>query len=287
MSATRIVRREAFTKERLVKEQVYIALGTPQKFVKLGNLCVRVRSRSMHLFYNMDCGDHKAKMFDVDNGSYENNENLHWSFHADGHGHMKKGKKNFFKGQTSDGSPMNDPEKTLLILGIETFYLDAAPTNEGSCEVGTLFLSPPNESDRYSVLWLWAAATDSKKIHPRMFYKNFIGKHAEYGTFQSGNIGDLAMSLEAQTVLAVNEWEIRVLFLKGLLPVMTREVVLKHPKGEERAWRSYVFVDFHLPLDQMLGLVAAKKKPILLAGSYEIAPEARTPMAWGRKKKER
>ena len=69
-------------------------------------------------------------MFDVDNGSYENNESLHWSFHADGHGHMKKGRKNFFKGQTSDGSPMNDPEKTLLILGIETFYLDAAPTKK-------------------------------------------------------------------------------------------------------------------------------------------------------------
>lgn len=266
-------------------KRVYIAIGTPKKFVKIGNLYGRIKSKSIHLFYNMDYGDYKTEMFDVDPGNYENNP--HWSFHADGHGHKKIGKKNFFKGRTSDGSPMNDPEKTLLILGIETFYPDIAPTREESYEEGTVFLSPPNQSDRYSILWLWTAATDSKKIHPRTFYKNLIGKHAEYGTFQSGDIGDLAMSLEAQTVLALNEWEVRVLFLKEFLPEMTGEVTLKHPKGETCAWRRSVFVDFYLQLDQMLGLAAAKKKPILFEGSYEIAPEDMTPMAWGKKKRER
>lgn len=57
-----------------MKEQVYLALGTPQKFVQLGNFCVKVRDQSMHVYYNMDLGNSKTKFFDLSSGTYKNME---------------------------------------------------------------------------------------------------------------------------------------------------------------------------------------------------------------------
>lgn len=267
--------------------QVYIALGTPEKFAKLGDFNVKVRDQSMNVYYNMDLGNNRQKMFDLNSGIEKNVEKMHRSFHSSGRSHMKEEEdgKQLIKGETSDGSPMNDPDKTLLILGVESFHFDVAPVESGAYDPGTVFLSPPNGIDRYSILWLWAPATDNKTIHPRQFYRNSIGHIAEFSTFQTGELGDLAITLETTTVLAVNGWEIRALFLKALLPLANYNVMLEHPGGVDQAWRSHVLVDSHLPLSAMLIPAAASKKPLLLPAPYHIAPESRSPMAWAKQKK--
>lgn len=268
-------------------KQVYIALGTPEKFVKVGDFNVKVRDQSMSVYYNMDLGDNRTKMFDLNSGIEKNVEEAHQSFHTSGKSHTKmeaKGAK-LCKGQTSDGSPMNDPDKTPLILGLESFHFDIAPKSVGAYDPSTTFLSPSNRAERYSILWLWMPTAAARSIHPRWFYRNFIGSIAEYGTFQTGGIGDLAIGLEAQTVVAVNGWEIRALFLKSLMPSMSYDVMLRHPKGIDQVWRSHIFVDPHLPLSEMVGNVALGKKPVLFTGSYHISPEARTPMAWAKQKR--
>jgi hypothetical protein len=58
-----------------MKKQVYLALGTPQKFVQLGNFCVKVHDQSMNVYSNMDLGS----------GTYKNMETAHRSFHSSGH----------------------------------------------------------------------------------------------------------------------------------------------------------------------------------------------------------
>lgn len=268
-------------------KQVCIALGSPEKFVKLGDFNIKVRDQSMNVYYNIDLGDNKTKMFDLNSGIQKNVEEAHQSFHSSGLSHTKMEAKGaaLCKGQTSDGSPMNDVEKTPLILGIESFHLDAAPKSAHTYDPSTVFLSPPNKIERYSILWLWMPVNAERSIHPRWFYKNFIGNSAEYGTFQTAGIGDLAIELETQTVVVVNGWEIRALFLKFLIPFMKRNVMLQHPKGVSQVWRSHVFVDPHLPLSEMVGRVALGKKPVLFTGPYHISPEAKTPMPWAKKKK--
>jgi hypothetical protein len=270
-----------------MKEQVHLALGTPQKFVQLGNFCVKVRDQSMNVYYNMDLGNSKTKVFDLSSGTYKNMETAHRSFHSSGHSHMKEeeGGKKLFKGEICDGSPMNDPDKTLLILGVESLHFDVAPLGNAAYDPSTVFLSPPNGINRYSILWLWAPATDKKTMHPRHFYGNFIDD--KRNTFQTGELGDLAITLETTTVLAINGWEIRALFLQSLLPLANHNILLNHPKGIDQAWRSHVFVDSHLPLSAMLRLAAQKKKPLQLPAPYHIAPEARSPMAWAKQKKRR
>ncbi|NGX36549.1 MAG: hypothetical protein K1000chlam1_01395 [Candidatus Anoxychlamydiales bacterium] len=261
--------------------QVYIALGFSEKFVKLGNFRVKVRDQSMNVYYNMDYGNNRTNMFDLNSGTYKNIENVHRSFHSSGRSHMKEEEKGvqLIKGQTSDGSAMNDLDKTALILGIESFVLDGVPMGEGTCDPNTLFLISPNGATRYSILWLWMPTAEAKAIHPRLFYINYIGNNAKYYTFQTAGMGDLASMLETQTVLTVNGWDIRALFLKSLLPLMTRDVMLENPKGIDPAWRSSVFVDSHLPLSEMMSVEALRKKPVLMTEPY-IHPKARGPMAW-------
>lgn len=268
-------------------KQIYIALGIPEKFVKVGDFNVKDRDQSMSVYYNMDLGNNRTKMFDLNSGTEKNVEEAHQSFHTSGKSHTKmeaKGAK-LHKGETSDGSPMNDQEKTPLILGLESFHFDVAPTSVGAYDLSTVFLSPPNGDARYSILWLWMPASEARSIHPRWFYRNFIGNNAEHGTFQTAGIGDLAIGLETQTVVEVKGWEIRALFLKSLMPTMSHDVMLRHPKGIDQVWRSHIFVDPHLPLSEMVGNVALRKKPVLFTGAYHISPEARTPMAWAKQKR--
>lgn len=267
--------------------QVYVALGTPEVFVKLGNFNVTVRNQSMNVYYNMDLGDNRTKIFDLDKGTEVNTEKAHQSFHASGQSHTKMEAEGarLDKGETSDGSPMNDLDKVPLILGIESFHLNAAPKSSGAYDLNTVFLSPSNKAERFSILWLWMPTNEAKSIHPRWFYRNFLGNFAGYGTFQTAGIGDLAIGLETETLMTVNGWEIRALFLKSLMPSMNHNVMLQHPKGVDQAWRSHKFVDSHLPLAEMIGNVALGKRPVLFTGPYRIASDARTPMAWAKQKR--
>ena len=259
----------------------YIALGSPEKFVKLGDFNVTSEDDKMDLYYNMDVGDHRSNMFDVDSGTYKNLEKTHQSFHYSGQGHMKEesGRHKILLGRISDGSVLNSPSMDPFVLGVESFFFDIAAV-KGEYESSTLFLNPPNGASQYSILWMWVPVGHPQKIHPRCFYVNLWGRDAGYDTFQTAALADMAMTSDMQTILTVNGWEIRALFLKPLLPIMARGVLLSHPKGIEQASRASVFLDAHLPLSQMLKLEAAKRKPIITTEPHQIAEVSKTPMAW-------
>lgn len=267
--------------------RIRIALGSPEKFARLGDFNVIVEGDVMDVYYNLDLGDHRTSMYDVNSGTYKNLEKAHHSFHYSGQGHLKetsgRGARPLFIGHTSDGSVLNDQDMNPLILGVESFFFNLAATT-GSVEQNTLFLQPPTGAKQYSILWLWMPATASKTIHPRWFYVNLWGTHGGYNTFRTASIADMAITRETQTILTVNGWEVRALFLKALLPVMTQGVILVHPKGIERPWRAWASLDAHLPLSQMVNLEALRKRPLITTESHHIAEEAKTPWAWVKKK---
>jgi hypothetical protein len=119
-----------------------------------------------------------------------------------------------------------------LILGVESFFFDLAAMT-GNFEQNTLFLQPQTEIKQYSILWLWMPATAPKTIHPRWLYVNLWEAHGGYNWVRTAALADMTITRETQTILTVNGWEIRAIFLKTLLPVMTQGVILVHPKGKE------------------------------------------------------
>lgn len=265
--------------------RTYIALGSPEKFAKLGDFNVTSKGVEVDVYYNLDLGDQRQSLFDVNSGAYKNLEKVHHSFHYSGQGHMKeeKGANKLFLGHVSDGSVLNCSGMDPLILGVESFFFDIA-ASKGECEQDTLFLTPPSGGTRYSILWLWVPATYPQKILSRFWHVNLWGRFDGYNTVQTASLGDMAISLEMRTISNVNGWEIRALFLHALLPVMTPGVVLSHPKGIELAWRAWASTDAHLPLSQMLKLEAIKKKPILTTGHYQIPEKSRNPGGWIKQK---
>lgn len=265
--------------------RTYVALGSPEKFVKLGDFNVTCKGDEMDVYYNMDLGDHRLSMFDVNCGTYKNLEKLHQSFHHSGQGHMKEksGKDKLFVGHISDASLLSCPSMDPLILGVESFFFDIAAA-KGVFEQMTLFLNPPSDAAQYSILWLFVPSTFPQKIHPRLFYVNLWGSKVGYYTCQTAALADMAMTSDMQTISTVNGWEIRALFLKSLLPVMTKGVILSHPKGIEQPCRALASLDAHLPLSQMLKLEAVKKKPVLTTEPHQIPAAAKTPMAWVKQK---
>lgn len=121
--------------------KTYVALGSPEKFVKLGDFNVTVRGDKMDVYYNINLGDNCLSMFDMNSGTYKNLEETHQSFHYSGQGHLKEeqGGEKLFLGNISDGSVLNCPNKDPLILGVESFFFDIA-ASKGSYEPATLFL---------------------------------------------------------------------------------------------------------------------------------------------------
>ncbi len=267
--------------------RIFIALGSQEKFAKLGAFNVTVDGDEVDLYYNLDLGDHRTSMFDVDSGTYKDLAKAHRSFHYSGRGHFKettkRGTRPLFIGHISDGSVLNSPDKDPLILGVESFFFDLAAT-AGATESNTLFLRPPNGVKQYSVLWLWMPADALKIIPPRWFYVNLWHPIGGYDTFRTAAIADMAITRETQTILTVNGWEVRALFLKTLLPVMIQGVILAHPQGKECPWRAWASLDAHLPLSQMVRFEAFKKKPLITTEHHKIAEEARTPSNWVKKK---
>lgn len=261
----------------------HIALGSPEKFAKLGDFNATVKGDSIDVYYNLDLGNHRTNMFDMNSGTYKNLEKAHHSFHYSGQGHLKetsgRGARPLFKGHISDGSVLNDPDMNPLILGMESFFFDLGAVID-SVEQTTVFLQPPTGIKQYSILWLWMPAAASKIIHHRWFYVNLWETHGGYNTFRTAAIADMAITRETQTIATVGEWEVRALFLKRLLPVMSQGVILVHPKGIERPWRAFISLDAHLPLSEMVNLEALRKKPLITTEPHYIAEEAKTPWAW-------
>jgi hypothetical protein len=263
--------------------QRYVALGSREKFAKLGNFNVTVKDDAMDLYYNLDLGDHRTSMFDVDSGTYKNLEKAHSSFHYSSQGHFKestkRGTRPLFIGHISDGSVLNNQEMDPLILGVESFFFDIGATMGMVREV-TIFLQPPKQAKQYTIVWIWMPATAPKTIHPRWLYVNLWEAREGYDWVRTACLGDMAITLETQTILTVNEWEVRALFLKPLLPVLSQGVILVHPKGKECPWRAYASLDAHLPLAQMVHFEACKRNPLISINPPHIAEEAKTPAAW-------
>ena len=263
--------------------QSYVALGSSKKFAKLGNFNVTVEGNTMDLYYNLDLGDHRMSMFDVNSGTYKNLEKEHLSFHYSGQGHLKestkRGTRPLFIGHISDGSVLNNQEMDPLILGVESFFFDIGATMS-TVEENTLFLQQSAETKQYTILWLWMPASAPKTIHPRWFYVNLWEARGGYFWVRTAAVADMAITRETQTILTVNGWEVRALFLKTLLPVMSQGVVLVHPKGKECPWRALASLDAHLPLSQMVHFEAYNRKPLISTESPRIAEEAKTPAAW-------
>jgi len=268
--------------------KTYIALGNPEKFANLGNFNVTIKDDIMDVYYNLDLGDHRASMFDVSSGIYKDLEKIHHSFHYSGQGHLKEklgGRvRKHLIGHISDGSVLNDPDMNPLILGVESFFFDLAAAT-GLIEQNVVFLQPPTEVKQYSILWLLMPASASKTIHPRWLYVNLWGTHESYYTFSTAALTDIAITSETQTILTINDWEIRALFLKKLLPVLTQGVTLVHPKGMERPWRAWASLDAHLPLSQMVNHEAQSKRPLITTEPPIIPEEAKTPWTWVKKQK--
>lgn len=265
--------------------KTYVALGSPEKVVRLGNFNVTSKNDKMDVYYNMDLGDYRFSMFDTNSLTYKNLEKAHHSFHYSGQGHMKEesGGKKLFLGHISDGSILNSSSLDPLILGVESFFFNVAAAQD-THEQETVFLNPPKNATQYSILWLFVPSTFPQKIHPRMFYVNLWGRQAGYNICQTAALADMAITRDMQTILTVNGWEIRALFLNSLLPIMTQDVILPHPKGVEKPWRAWVPLDAHLPLSQMLKLEAAKKMPVLTTKLHQIPETAKSPLAWVKKK---
>lgn len=266
--------------------RIFIVLGSQEKFVKLGDFNVTVNGDEIDLYYNLDLGGHRTSMFDIDSGTYKNLAKAHHSFHYSGQGHFKEARKRgarpLFIGHISDGSVLNSPDGDPLILSLESFFFDLGATT-GVAEPSTLFLQPPTGVKQYSILWLWMPADAPKTIHPRWFYVNLWESRGGYDTFRTAAIADMSITRETQTILSVNGWEVRALFLKTLLPVMNQGVILAHPKGKECPWRAWASLDAHLPLSQMVHFEAFKKKPLITTEHHKIAEEARTPWIWVKK----
>lgn len=51
--------------------RIHIALCSPEKFVKLGNFNGVDDDDIVNLYYNLDLGNHRTNMFDVDMGAYK------------------------------------------------------------------------------------------------------------------------------------------------------------------------------------------------------------------------
>lgn len=261
--------------------RTHVALGTPERFVSLGDFNVTVKGHEVDVYYNMDFGNNRLSMFDANTGSYKNLEKAHQSFHHSGQVHMKEqeGKDKVFLGHVSNGSVLSSSTGDPLILCLESFFFDKASTSSMQ-EKDAVFLRPPTEISRYSILWFWVPEDYPYQIHPRLFYMNLWGSQGGYHTFQTAGLGDMAVTREMRTISSENGWEVRGLFLTALLPAMTQGVVLIHPKGVEQPWRSFVSVDAHLPLSQMIKFEAVSKKCILCTEPPQIASVSRTPMGW-------
>ncbi len=84
--------------------KVFVALGSQEKFAKLGDFSLTSKDGKMNLYYNIDLGDHRFSMYDVDSRVYKNLNELHRSFHYSGLGHTKETSESdkLLAGQVSD-----------------------------------------------------------------------------------------------------------------------------------------------------------------------------------------
>lgn len=258
--------------------KINVALGSREKFVKLGNFNMKFKNDTVNLYYNMDCSNNLLIKFDGKSHTYCLNE-IHQSFHYSGQCHIKeKGKKEKLSvGTISDSSVLNTPSMDPLILGIESFF--NIPFSKDMSEKNTIFL---NLSSGNSILWLLVPAIYSRKVLPRLFYKNkiFFNFHDSFDAIQTISLNDMLITEDMKTILTVNGWEVRALFLKSLLSTMIPNTITWHLRNIEKPWRAWSYLDQQLSLDQMMQNEFIKRKLILIPKGYQIPKTAQSPMNW-------
>lgn len=262
-------------------KKVKLAVGSQQKPISLGTFNCLQDDGEINVYYNIDLGQNKRKIFNVVNESYEDLHKLHASFHHTGQGHLKpnRGSETIQKGVLSDGSNLINPEQDFAILGIESIYLNYALSHTQSED--NLILSPPSSCSQYSILWLFLPPWHPCILPNRMLWANFWEKACDVYKVQTASLSDILITHQMTKVLKVADWCVCACFLKSLLPVMENKgITLVHPKGQEQPWRAFTFVDSHLPLSEMIKACALTKPKILTSHKPFASKKSEHPSAW-------
>lgn len=260
-----------------------LAINSPNGPISIGNFRSAL-DKELNIYYNIDLGHHKEAMYDTNQRNYKNLRKIHFSLHDSGQGHLKpqKGIEKLQKGNLSDGSKLlATEEEDLTIVGLESFYLERAPS---PCFSDSLqVLDPGSIFSSYSILWIFVHTSYPENLPNRMMWVNLWGHEKGFYRVQTASLSDILITPKTQTVLSVEGWSIRACFLKTLLPIFNmdyRDITLIHPKGQELPWRAFTFVDAHLPLSNIIK-AQAQKKPIVLTTHKSLTSEASAhPSAW-------
>lgn len=262
-------------------KKVKLAVGSQQKPISLGTLNFTKNNGEVNIYYNINLGQNKRKLFNVVNESYEDLQKLHASFHHSGQGHLKTKKcsKTIQKGFMSDGSSLINSEQNIAFLGIESIYLNYAPS-PGRLEEN-MILAPTNNWSQYSILWLFVPPWHSCVLPNRMLWVNLWEKTNDVFRVQTASLSDILLTHQVTKVLTVFDWSVCVCFLNTLLPIMdNNDITLVHPKGQEKPWRAFTFVDAHIPLSEMVKVRALKKPKILTSHKPFTPKKSEHPSAW-------
>jgi len=264
-------------------DKVKIALGCAQSPISIGKFTGSFKNGETNVYYNVDLGRHSKRIYNAETNNYEDLQNLHWSFHNSGHGHLKqsKGPAKILKGYLSDGSTLINTEKDPLILGVESFYLNRAPCIKNATNLK--FLIPPDKFVRYSILWIFIPSEFPEILPQRMFWGNFWGYEKNIYNVRTASISDILISPQTYPILTVNGWSIRACFLKTLLPMKgtgNNDIILIHPQGQEEPWRAFTFIDAHLPLSNMIKTCALEKTAVLTTQRPWSSEASAHPSAW-------
>lgn len=272
------------TKKERDKQVAELAVGSPQDPILIGNFESVLRGAALNIYYNIDLGQHKENMFDVDNGEYQNLHKLHFSLHDSGQGHLKSthGAEKFAIGNLSDGNKLINCNEDLTIFGLESFYLDRAPSPTKSIS-DLKILTPPGQPSSFSILWLFAHSSYPSVLPNRMMWVNLWGYEKQFYRVQTASLSDILITHKIETVLNINDWSIRACFIKTLLPIFNRsnnDITLIHPKGLELPWRAFTFIDVHLPLSEIIEEKAKTKPRILTSDKPNVEEASCHPSAW-------
>jgi hypothetical protein len=260
---------------------VKLAVGSQQQPISLGMLNCTEADGKTNVYYNIDLGQNKNKLFNFVNGFYEDLQKFHASFHHSGQGHLKpkRGSGTIQKGFLSDASTLINPEQDFTILGIESIDLDYAPSHGPSED--NLVLSPSGTYSQYSILWLLVPPWHPCNLPNRMLWANFWEYSCDIYSVQTASLSDILISHQLTKILTVIDWCVCACFLNTLLPVLkNNDVTLVHPKGQEKPWRAFTFVDSHLPLAQMIRTRALTKPKILTSHKPFALKKSEHPSAW-------
>lgn len=261
--------------------QASLAIGTTEHPILIGDFNITSKNDKIDIYYNIDIGLHRNKIFNVNSCLYDDLENLHRSYHNSGKGHTKHFEKDVQRerGHISDGSTLINGEEDLLIMAIESFNLDQAPKELATAY--DILLNKPKDYSKFSILWLFVPPWYSETLPYRMVWGNFWGIASNTHFVRTSSLSDILITHKMIKVLTINNWSVCACFLRAVLPVVNSQTYsLLHPKGQEYPWRAFNFVDAHLPLSNMIQAYAMTKRAVLTSHRPWSSEVAAHPSAW-------